>query len=189
MELAFAAIVEPKAMTRMFGVKGHHAVVWEGGRAARWALFRSRMSDLDVRAGLERLGARPGENLSVETWTRREDRSNPEPDRRVEGTPVDVFISWRGSGGAFALRDLILERGQRVPQLDFRYGGNARHRTAFRSGCIVCLYSCPGGAIGNRTRTIRDYVRDGIIYASNARKLPPAGTEVIVILKPRLEAK
>ena len=71
--------------------------------------------------------------------------------------------------------------------LDFRYGGNERWQTEFNSGCIVCLYSCPGGAVGNHAHPIRDYVREGVVYMPRPNRLPPAGSRVTIILKPRME--
>ena len=185
-EVHILATVQPGGMNRPFGVKGHHAIVWDRGRAATWALFRSRASDRDVRAALQSLGARPGENLRPESWTRRSDADNPAADARVEGTPVEVFVTW-DEQARLPLASLISERGMSRPALDFRYGGNQRWQAEFKSGCIVCLYSCPGGAIGNHSHPIRDYVRDGAVYASLPEKLPQRGSEVTIILRPRLE--
>jgi hypothetical protein len=175
------AIVQPQAMSRPFGVQGHHAVVWNGGGAKSWALFVSPVSDHDVRVALDALGARRGENLTPATWTARDDPKNREPDRRVDGTPIEVFVEWNGK--RVSLRELLAEEGSAVPRVDFRYGGNERWQKEFHSGCIVCLYSCPGGAIGNHAHTIRDSVRDGVIYASRPERLPRAGTTVTIILK------
>lgn len=182
-EVRFTASVHPDAMKRPFGVQGHHAIVWKEGRSHWWALLVSDVSDDEVRNALEALGARAGENLSAEAWTARDDPDNGEPDKRVEGTPVEVLVEWPGSGGRIPLAGLLAEEGRDTPALDLRYGGNARHREEFRSGCIVCLYSCPGGAIGNHAHPIRDYVRDGVIYASRSGRLPAAGTKVTVVLK------
>jgi hypothetical protein len=181
-EVRFTATVQPDAMDRMFGVKGHHAIVWKGGKSQRWALFAADASDHDVRAALDVLGAKRGENLTPAAWNERDDPKNPEPDKRVEGTPIDVFVEWPGSKGRIPLAQLITEKGA-APRLDFRYGGNERWQKEFQSGCIVCLYSCPGGAIGNHAHPIRDYVRDGVIYASVPKRLPPAGTKVTIILR------
>ncbi len=186
-EIRIKAIAQPDAMERWLGVRGHHAIVWDKGRAARWALFRSLASDHEVRVALDQLGAKAGENLTVETWTKRDDTKNPEPDKRVEGTPVDVFVEWKGGGGPKPLASLISQKGTAAPQLDFRYGGNERWQETFHSGCIVCLYSCPGGAIGNHSRTIRDYVNEGVIYHSRPGDLPADGTVVTLILKPKAE--
>ena len=185
-EVRFTATVQPHAMERPFGVKGHHAIVWKGGKSQRWALFVADSSDRDVRRALDSLGARRGENLTAATWNERENPRSSEPDKRVEGTPIEVFIEWPGSPRV-SLSHVLREKGHAAPRIDFRYGGNERYQKEFESGCIVCLYSCPGGAIGNHVHPIRDWVRDGVVYASVPGRLPPAGTKVTIILKPRLE--
>ena len=182
-EIRFTATVQPDAMSRLFGVQGHHAIVWKDGGAKRMALFLADPSDHDVRVALNALGARAGENLTPDSWNARKDPDNREPDKRVEGTPVSVFVEWRGSRGRIPLAQLISEANRPAPLFDFRYGGNEKFQKDFKSGCIVCLYSCPGGAIGNHAHPIRDYVRDGVVYASVPNRLPPAGTKVTIILK------
>jgi hypothetical protein len=182
-EVRINATVQPHAMERPFGVEGHHAIVWEGGRSKAWALFVSDASDHDVRLALDSLGAHRGENLTPDTWNARENPLSREPDKRVEGSAVEVLVEWRGSGGRVPLARLLTEKGEPAPVLDFRYGGNERWQQEFKSGCIVCLYSCPGGAIGNHAHSIRDSVRDGVVYASVPERLPPAGTKVTIILK------
>lgn len=180
-EVRITATVQPDAMDRMFGVKGHHAVVWKGGRSQRWALFVADASDHDVRLALDSLGARRGENLTPDSWNAREDARNPEPDKRVEGSHIGVYVEWKNR--RTPLSRVIEEKRAPKPRLDFRYGGNERWQKDFQSGCIVCLYSCPGGAIGNHAHPIRDYVRDGVVYASVPERLPPAGTRVTIVLK------
>lgn len=184
-EVRIPATVHPLAMERPFGVQGHHAIVWNGGRAKLWALFVSPVSDRDVRAALDTLGAKRGENLTVATWTERDDPNNREPDKRVEGTPLEVFVEWNRK--RVPLASLLAEKGRPTPQLDLRYGGNERWQAEFKSGCIVCLYSCPGGAIGNHSHPIRDYARDGVVYASRPERLPRSGSRVTIILKLRAE--
>ncbi|HEY0142841.1 MAG TPA: YdjY domain-containing protein [Thermoanaerobaculia bacterium] len=187
-EVRITARVQPGAMDRPFGVKGHHAIVWKGGRAKTWALFVADTSDRDVRQALESLGAKAGENLTPASWNERENPQSPEPDKRVAGTHIEVFVEWKGSGGPVPLAQLIDEKGHGKPLMDFRYGGNQAWQKDFKSGCIVCLYSCPGGAIGNHAHPIRDYVRDGVVYRAKRTALPRAGTRVTIILKPRMEA-
>ncbi len=182
-EVRITATVQPHAMERPFGVQGHHAIVWNGGNAKHWALFVSDASDHDVRTALDSLGARRGENLTPDSWNARENPVNREPDKRVEGSSIEVFVEWRGSRGRVPLARLLSEKDRATPELDFRYGGNERWQKDFKSGCIVCLYSCPGGAIGNHAHPIRDSVRDGVIYASVPERLPPSGTKVTIILK------
>src|SRR6185369_15084324 len=95
-EVRFGAVVQPDAMARPFGVKGHHAIVWKGGKASKYALFVADPSDHDVRVALDSLGAKRGENLTADAWNKRDDDGSVEPDKRVEGTAVDVFVEWRG---------------------------------------------------------------------------------------------
>lgn len=182
-EVRISATVHPRAMERPFGVQGHHAVVWEGGKSRWWALFVAQASDHDVRAALDSLGAKRGENLTPATWNAREDARSVEPDKRVDGSPVEVFVEWNRK--RVPLASVLRQRGHAHPQLDFRYGGHERWQKEFESGCIVCLYSCPGGAIGNHARTIRDSVRHGVVYASVPERLPRAGSKVTIVLKVR----
>ena len=180
-EVRFQAVVQPEAMDRMFGVKGHHAIVWKEGKSQRMALFVADASDHDVRLALDSLGAKRGENLTPDSWNARDDAKNPEPDKRVEGSRIGVYVEWNHRRTPLAR--VIQEKRRVQPQLEFRYGGNERFQKEFQSGCIVCLYSCPGGAIGNHAHPIRDYVRDGVVYASVPERLPPAGTKVTIVLK------
>lgn len=184
-EVRVRAVAHPSHFSRFLVQPGHHAVVWTKGRARYGALFESYASDRVVRVALVSLGAKPGENLTEATWNERKNARSGEPDRRVEGTPIAVLVEWPGSGGAVPLSELILERGK-PSSFDFRFGGNERFQKHFRSGCIVCDYSCPGGAIGNRNRTIREEVKLGVIFTANERRVPKDGTEVTVILRPRV---
>jgi hypothetical protein len=182
-EIRFTATVQPGAMERPFGVKGHHAIVWKEGKSAMWALFQADASDQEVRRALDELGVRAGDNLTAETWTERDDPRSAAPAMRVDGARVAVLVEWEGSRGAIPLRDLITGHHGEHRKVDFRYGGNERFRKEFKSGCIVCLYSCPGGAIGNRSKTIRDYVNEGVVFEADKQRLPPRGTKVMIILK------
>jgi hypothetical protein len=109
-----AARAFPSHLSRRLVQPGHHSVVWKGGRARFGALFVSDVSDHDVRAALQSLGARAGENLTAESWTKRKDANNPEPDKRVEGSPVEVFVEWNGSGGPRPLSSLLMENNAPV---------------------------------------------------------------------------
>ncbi len=182
-EVRIQAIARPGNFSRRLFQPGHHAIVWNRGRSRFGALFESAASDLEVRAALRSLGAKPGENLSAKTWDARQDAGSAEPDKRVEGTPIDVFVEWNGSGGPVPLSQLILENGG-AADFDFRFGGNERFRPHFKSGCIVCDYSCPGGAIGNRNRTIREEVKLGTIFKINEARVPAEGTVVTITLRP-----
>lgn len=64
-----------------------------------------------------------------------------------------------------------------------RFGGNRRNIPEWESGCIVCLYSCPGSKVGNARYTVRDY-EDGVTrFRVRAGALPRDDTRVGVILR------
>lgn len=139
---------------------GHHSVVSKHGVSRFGALLLAEVSDLEVRRALESLGAEPGDNLVPESWTKRNDPDSTAPDIRVEGSRVEVFVE--AAGKRYRLGELI--RSTPASELDLRYGGNEAWRSRFRSGCIVCNYSCPGGAIGNHALTIRDEANERVVF-------------------------
>lgn len=134
----------------------HHAVVWKEGRAAGKALFRTDASDEALYQALLELGARPGNNLTPDVWDRRHDASHPAPALRTEGTALDVWFLPEEYGAAIPLQEFFEDQGNLG--FDFRFSGNADWIPVWRSGCIVCLQSCPGGKIGNAAATVRDRV-------------------------------
>ena len=69
--------------------------------------------------------------------------------------------------------------------LDPRFSGN-RDRwfntipLVPRPGCLMCLYSCPSGKVGNGVLSIADYVHKPQHFQADTDQLPPDGTAVIV---------
>ena len=64
-----------------------------------------------------------------------------------------------------------------------RFGGNAANIPKWKSGCIVCLYSCPGSKVGNARYTVRDYTKDTTRFRAKPGALPPDGTRISVVLR------
>jgi hypothetical protein len=94
-------------------------------------------------------------------------------ERRVLGMPGYHYIVW-GDGRA-APAALF---GFRM-----RFGGHRANIHKWHSGCIVCLYSCPGSKVGNARYTVRDYVRETTRFRVRPGVLPPDGTGVTVLLR------
>lgn len=162
-------------------VKNWHAVVWEGGKVNKGdILFVSYADDSSVYEALAGLGAVAGNNLTPDTWEKRGLRHHREPNRKVEGTPIEVFISWEGAPRAYSLEEVVEDPGGKGVLLKF--GGNQDLIPIWKSGCIVCLYSCPGGKISNAAYTANDYVFRVTHFTAREEILPPDGTEVIITL-------
>src|SRR4051812_40530336 len=148
-EIEFPATVTAASFNRPLGMPGYHAIVWRGGRAAGAALFRADVTDVQVLDALEALGARPGNHLGMESWDERRDPKTPAPDQVIAGPPVEILVLLPGHGGEtrpVPLAELLEDPGGRG--LDLRLGGHRANIPQWHSGCIVCLYSCPGSKLG-----------------------------------------
>jgi hypothetical protein len=162
-------------------VRNYHAIVWEGGGVKKSdILFVSHADDLSIHNALLELGATPGNNLTLDTWEKRGDPHNQEPNKRVEGTAMEAFVSWEGAPMSYSIAELLKETGGKG--ISLRFGGNKEHIPVWKSGCILCLYSCPGGKIGNAAYTVNDYAAGSTYFTAREDLLPPDGTEVVITL-------
>lgn len=160
--------------------KNHHFIVWKGGAAARNALVEADVNDLEIQRALESLGGHTGDNLTLNTWDKRADRTNSDPDLRVRGTVVDVSLAWSGHSAVRA-SDIFVDHGGHG--FDFHFGGHEKFISIWKSGCVVCLESCPGGRVSNARYTIRDQYDGTARFDLNRKLLPTDGTLVTVTLK------
>src|SRR6185503_11609930 len=106
---------------------------------------------------------------------------NPEPDRFVEGTAVEILLRLPGKAELTPLAAVLDDPGGRG--LDLRLAGNRANIPRWKSGCVVCLYSCPGGKIGNTRYTVRDWSRKVTRFHTRAATLPPDGTRISVVIR------
>lgn len=180
-EVRVFAEFQPDVWSGIFkGTSRYHAVVWKKGRAAGEALFRAEVDDRTFYQAMVQLGARPGNSLSEQSWSRRNDPASSEPDRHAEGTPVFMAVRFAGSPPV-PLDSLLEDPGGRG--IDLRFAGNLALIPRWKSGCIVCLYSCPGGKVSNAAYTIRDYVRGTTRFALRPRFRSMAPQPVILIFR------
>ena len=161
----------------------YHAVVWKDGGAASEAFLTSPVSDTDLYDAMLAIGAVPGNNLTMAAWKDRKDPASTAPDQRVEGTPVQVLVWWEGLAAPLPLKDLLLDSGGRG--IDMRFGGNKALIPEWHSGCIACLYSCPGGKVSNHAYTIRDYVSGTTKFDVNWSNVPKGTRQALVIFRKR----
>jgi hypothetical protein len=180
--VAFRARVSTGSFERrLLGMPGYHLVVWSHGGAAPASLFEAAVSDVAVLDALEALGARPGNGLPMASWERRDDARDPAPDRVIAGPPVEMTVRVPGRASPLTLEQLLVDPGGRG--FAMRLGGHRANIPHWHSGCIVCLYSCPGSKVGNARYTVRDYVRGTTRFAVREGVLPDDGTEVTITLR------
>jgi hypothetical protein len=179
-EIEFTATVNAKSF-ESGGMPGYHAIVWSGGNAAQAALLRAEVSDRQILAALRSLGVKPGDNLSMGTWEERDNPRSPAPDTVIAGPAVEVLLRLPGRKELAPLSSVLEDSAGRG--LAMRFGGNEANIPKWKSGCIVCLYSCPGSKVGNAAYTVRDYARGTTRFRVKPGTLPPDGTPVRVVLR------
>jgi len=160
---------------------GYHAIVFRGGRSAASSLFIAGVTDIQVLDALESLGMRPGPGLSMETWDARKDPDHPAPDAALRGREMEILVVIPGSDEPKPLSSVLMDDGGRGLQM--RLGGNRDNVSVWRSGCVVCLYSCPGSKIGNATYSVRDWVDGTTRFRVKPGILPPDGSQVEMVLR------
>jgi hypothetical protein len=185
-EVRVSATFQPKSFSGMLGgligfVPNYHFLVWDDGRASHEALFVTTVSDSQFVAALMKIGATPGNNLSLDAWEKRHDAKHPAPQARITGAPIKISILWEKAKQEISVSELLDDSDGKG--FDFRFGGNLEHQHHWHSGCVVCLYSCPGSKVGNAAYTIRDYVTDGKRFKLKEGNWPPAGTKATIVFR------
>ncbi len=178
--LYLPATFHPNAYDGWFThTKNYHAVVWQGGGASGTSPFTTPVDDATLYRTLVKLGAVPGNNLKDEAWAERKNRSHPAPDQRVQGSPVKLLVWWPALQYILPIDSLFTDPGGQG--IELRFGGNLALIEKWHSGCIVCLYSCPGGKVSNRAYSIRDYVEKKTNFEINKKTAPHSETSVVLI--------
>jgi len=181
-EVSFYAKVDRAGFEReLLGMPGYHLIVWEDGKASKAALFRAEVSDTRVLDALESLGEKPGDALGMATWEERKDPESKEPERVIAGPPVEIRVEVPGRKGLLNLGQILEDPGGRG--FAMRFGGHRANIPAWKSGCVVCLYSCPGSKIGNARYTVRDFQNGVTKFRVRPGVLPPDGTRVRIVLR------
>ena len=186
-EVRVLAELQPAAFSGGFikWTPNYHAVVWKEGKASGEALLSAYADDASVYDALVAIGGEPGNNLTMAAWNDRKDPKSTAPDERVEGSPVDIFVWWPKLSRPLPLKDLLMDPAGRG--IDMRFGGNKALIPEWRSGCIACLYSCPGGKVSNHAYTIRDYMKGTTRFSVNFSRVPRGKTRAVVLFRLRGE--
>ena len=175
------ATLQPEAFARSSGEDGrYHALVYEGGGAAARSLLTTPTLDSEVARQLREMGAEDGGGVPMSAWNLRNVPLVPWPDARVQGSPIRILVGWEGWPEPREVGQLLRDAGE--GGVSFRFGGNEEHDDEWESGCIACLYSCPGGVVSNEQYSIRDYVENPARF-SPVPGLPPDGTPVTATLE------
>ncbi|CAN5781162.1 hypothetical protein BH23GEM11_BH23GEM11_04860 [soil metagenome] len=174
--VTFDAVAHPEAFeSGLPPDHQYHAVVNRDGSAAGKSLFLTSLPDTTLARVLRDLGAEDGGGVPMSAWNLRWVPFVPQPASRAQGSTVSVTVRWAGSNGEVPLAELLADPGGQG--MDLRFGGNEEHNHLWDSGCILCLFSCPGGVVSNAAYTIRDHQR-GLTHFRPTDRMPPEGTRV-----------
>jgi hypothetical protein len=99
----------------------------------------------------------------------------------IEGPGVEVVVRLPGGKKPLAIGEILTDPAGRG--FDMRFGGHEKNIHVWHSGCLICLYSCPGSKIGNRAYTVRDYMKKTTSFRVRDGVLPPDGSEVTIVLR------
>lgn len=166
-------IVDEKAKTitvwgqvngKYFAEETHHFLVNKDGGNGEKAILRAWAQPADFHAALEKLGAKPGNNLTMD-----------DKGKFVEGDKIKVTLTWDGAKGDVDYADCIKTKDGSKYEADIRFGGNLPASNEKKTGCLLCTFSCPVGICSN---AVYPYGGDDVF--GNADVLPPDGTFVKV---------
>ncbi|ATW26117.1 YdjY domain-containing protein [Candidatus Formimonas warabiya] len=146
----------------------HGAVFAEGGNGEK-SVFRAFADPEAFYHALVEIGATAGENMTMENM----ETTN------VQGDGFDVTVTWTGAEKEVTLDEAITDSNG--TPFDIRFGGNLKNAQDKKTGCLICLDSCPVGITSNAAYTFGAVEsRKDVEFMGNKDVLPADGTFVAV---------
>lgn len=150
----------------------HHGIVFKGGKYGDRAVLVGLADEREFYQALKDIGCVEGTNLTMEDM---------KLSKAVKGEPLDVFVTWEGLSKEIPFSEVIKSSEERP--IDVRFGGNFEAAKSNRTGCILCLDSCPIAITSDAafataeldSKKIDKYIREDV--------LPADGSKVYVIFR------
>ena len=112
-----------------------HGIVFKDGSNGHKSLFMGYATPKAFYEALKEAGGTPGENMTMD---------NKET-THVTGSKLDISVNWQGAAKAYSFDEVIVDSNGK--KLDMRFGGNLTAAEEKKTGCLVCLDSCPVGIV------------------------------------------
>lgn len=149
----------------------HFAVSATGSNGDK-AILRGLVPAADFYSALKEIGAIPGENMTPE---------NKEV-THVQGSALAVSVTWKGASRSYSIDEVVIDSNKK-PIL-MRFGGNLANSEKMKTGCLLCLDSCPVGIVSNSQYAYGALEKRGEVeMRGNKDILPPDGTAVVVTVQ------
>lgn len=149
-----------------------HGAVFKDGKNGEKAIFKAFAETQSLYDGLMEIGAKAGNNMTLEN----KDKTN------VAGDELEVTVTWDGAGKEYKLDDVVKESNGKP--IVIKFGGNIKNAQEKKTGCLICLDSCPVGITSNTNYTygaVED--RKEVGFTGNKDVLPEDGSLVAIKLK------
>ncbi len=149
-----------------------HGVVFKGGSNGSKSVFAAFAEPKPFYDALMKVGFKAGNNMTMDNKEK----------THVEGDLLDVSVTWKGAARAFRMDEAIKDSNGKPLQI--RFGGNLETAMKMKTGCLMCLDSCPVGITSNATYTYGAIEsRKEASLMGNKDMLPPDGTLVVITFK------
>ena len=150
----------------------HHGIVFKGGKYGDRAVLVGLADEREFYQALKDIGCVEGTNLTMEDM---------KLSKAVKGEPLDVFVTWEGLSKEIPFSDIIRSSEERI--MIVRFGGNFEAAKSNRTGCILCLDSCPIAITSDSSFTTAELENKEIDKYIREDVLPTDGSKVYVIFR------
>ena len=150
-----------------------HGIVFKDGGNKDISIFRGYADEVDFYHALEQLGAKPGNNLTMDDMD-----AGPGEGKTTEGDKIEAVVTWEGQSAPVPLEE-VLNMSTGTP-LDLRFSGNLENAEKYNSGCVVCLNSCCVGIVSNAANPTGTWNDKNAVFQADESVLPGDGEKIMV---------
>jgi hypothetical protein len=169
-------VMQAEVNGKYFASPTRHGVVYAPGSNGEKSVLRGLSSEKKFYEALIEIGAQPGNNVKMDDM-----KAGPDNGVSVQGSKLDVFVTWEGSAGEIPF-DAIVKASEERPS-NYRFGGNLEAAKSANTGCVLCLDSCAVGITSNASYPTGTTQNNVVEFLGDESVLPPDGTRVSVIFR------
>jgi hypothetical protein len=146
-----------------------HGVVFKEGKNGSKSIFTALVDPKTFHEALVSLGFKPGNNMTMQNMET----------TFVEGDSLDVFVTWKDAKKTYRLDEVIKDSNKKP--IAIRFGGNLPAAIEMKTGCILCLDSCPVGITSNAAYTMGAVEKRKEVGFTGNKDILPADRSLVVI--------
>lgn len=157
---------------KYFTQSTRHAIVSFDGSNSRKAVLMGLVPTKEFYDALLAIGAVASNNMN----------SDNAKTTHVTGDALSMTVKWQGADREYDINEIIKDSNGKA--IDLHFGGNWPAAQSKKTGCLVCLDSCPVGIVSNSAYTYGAVEsREEVAFYGVSSILPPDGTPVAVTFR------